>query len=123
MRQRLDSANQCDNASLPSNFYYGDSSNHVEHSEDLSAYDQKPIIGMVETPGPQLQAEQNVCDLPEQNEINMRPLENEYLFESNNNVDTGDVNYLLDEPYLDATDNLPFNDGLYLEAKDRKSVV
>ncbi|KAJ0102174.1 hypothetical protein Patl1_06002 [Pistacia atlantica] len=116
--QKLDSANQSDNAYLPSNFYYGDSSNHVEHSEDLSNYDQKPIIGVGETPVPQLQVEQNFCDLPEQYEFNARPVENEYIIESNNNVGPGDVNYLLDEPYLDATDNLPFNDGLYLEAND-----
>ncbi|XP_044508922.1 NAC domain-containing protein 78-like isoform X2 [Mangifera indica] len=116
--QKLDSTNHSDNAFPPSNFYYGNSSNHVEHSENLSDFDQKPITVLGETLVPQLQVEQNLGDLPEQYEINTRAVENEYIIESNNNVDPGDVNYLLDEPYLDATDNPPFNDGLFLETND-----
>ncbi|KAJ4720694.1 NAC domain containing protein [Melia azedarach] len=116
--QNPEVANQSENALHPLNLYYGDSSNHVEHSRDLSADDQKPMIGMDENQhDSELRAEQKFSDMPRQYEMDTRQVKDEYI-ESSNNVRAGGVNYLLDEPYLDATDNPPFSDGLYLEAND-----
>ncbi|KAK2634125.1 hypothetical protein Ddye_028917 [Dipteronia dyeriana] len=118
--QNVDIAIQSENAR---NFFYGDSSNFVEHSRDLSENEQKPIIGTRETRGLELQVGQQLSDLPEQYEVDTRPVKDEYVVESSNNVDPGDVNYLLDEPFMDATANLPFNDGLYLEANDLSNTI
>ncbi|KAK4835381.1 hypothetical protein QYF36_009015 [Acer negundo] len=122
LEQNVDIAIQSENA-RPLNFFYGDSSNFVEHSRDLSENEQKPIIGTRETRGPELQVGQQFSDLPEQYEMDNRPVKDEFVVESSNNADPGDVNYLLDEPFMDATANLPFNDGLYLEANDLSNTI
>ncbi|TXG49415.1 hypothetical protein EZV62_025290 [Acer yangbiense] len=122
LEQNVDIAIQSENA-CPLNFFYGDSSNFVEHSRDLSENEQKPIIGTRETRGPELQVGQQFSDLPEQYEMDTRPVKDEFVVESSNNADLGDVNYLLDEPFMDATANLPFNDGLYLEANDLSNTI
>ncbi|KAK3228363.1 hypothetical protein Dsin_000244 [Dipteronia sinensis] len=122
LEQNVDIAIQSENA-RPLNFFYGDSSNFVEHSRDLSENEQKPIIGTRETRGPELQVGQQFSDLPEQYEMDTRPVKDEFVVESSNNADPGDGNYLLDEPFMDATANLPFNDGLYLEANDLSNTI
>ncbi|KAK0592279.1 hypothetical protein LWI29_016436 [Acer saccharum] len=122
LEQNVDIAIQSENA-RPLNFFYGDSSNFVEHSRDLSENEQKPIIGTRETRGLELQVGQQFSDLPEQYEMDTRPVKDEFVVESSNNADPGDVNYLLDEPFMDATANLPFNDGLYLEANDLSNTI
>ncbi|KAL5733593.1 hypothetical protein ACOSQ2_033285 [Xanthoceras sorbifolium] len=122
LEQIVDIAIQSENAP-PLNFFYGDSSNFVEHSRDLSENEQKPIIGTRETRGPELRVGQQFSDLPEQYEMDTRSVKDEYVVESSNNVDPNDVNYLLDEPFMDATAHPPFGDGLYLEANDLSNTI
>lgn len=112
--QNIDVANQSENAPRHLNFYHGESSNHVEHSRDLSADNQKRMIGMGAT--------RHNSELQDQYEMNGRPVKDEYI-DSSNGVNAGDVNYFLNEPYLDATDNAQFSDGLYLEANDLSSTA
>lgn len=107
--QNIDVANQSENAPRHLNFYHGESSNHVEHSRDLSPDNQKPMIGVGAT-----QHNSEVVDA--------RPVKDEYI-DSSNGVNAGGVNYFLNEPYLDATDNPQFSDGLYLEANDLSSTA
>lgn len=112
--QNIDVANQSENAPRHLNFYHGESSNHVEHSRDLSADNQKRMIGMGAT--------RHNSELQDQYEMNGRPVKDEYI-DSSNGVNAGGVNYFLNEPYLDATDNAQFSDGLYLEANDLSSTA
>lgn len=107
--QNIDVANQSENAPRHLNFYHGESSNHVEHSRDLSPDNQKPMIGVGAT--------QHNSEL-----MDARPVKDEYI-DSSNGVNAGGVNYFLNEPYLDATDNPQFSDGLYLEANDLSSTA
>lgn len=107
--QNIDVANQSENAPRHLNFYHGESSNHVEHSRDLSPDNQKPMIGVGAT--------QHNSEL-----MDARPIKDEYI-DSSNGVNAGGVNYFLNEPYLDATDNPQFSDGLYLEANDLSSTA
>ncbi|KAH9768600.1 NAC domain-containing protein 78 [Citrus sinensis] len=107
--QNIDVANQSENALRHLNFYHGESSNHVEHSRDLSPDNQKPMIGVGAT--------QHNSEL-----MDARPVKDEYI-DSSNGVNAGGVNYFLNEPYLDATDNPQFSDGLYLEANDLSSTA
>ncbi|KAL9419150.1 hypothetical protein AB3S75_036994 [Citrus x aurantiifolia] len=107
--QNIDVANQSENAHRHLNFYHGESSNHVEHSRDLSPDNQKPMIGVGAT--------QHNSEL-----MDARPIKDEYI-DSSNGVNAGGVNYFLNEPYLDAIDNPQFSDGLYLEANDLSSTA
>lgn len=61
-------------------------------------------------------------ELQDQYEMNGRAVKDEYI-DSSNGVNAGGVNYFLNEPYLDATDNAQFNDGLFLEANDLSSTA
>nr|UBT01611.1 NAC transcription factor 06 [Litchi chinensis] len=122
LEQNVDIAIQSEDAPPPS-FFYGDSSNFVEHSRDFSENERKPIIGTRETRGPELLVGQQFSDLPEQYEMDSRSVKNEYVVESGNNVDPGELNYLLEEPFMDATANPPFSDGLYLEANDLSNTI
>lgn len=49
---------------------------------------------------------------------NANPVKHEFMSEPSNSVNAEDVDYLLDEPIVTATDNLQFNDGAFLEASD-----
>lgn len=46
------------------------------------------------------------------------PVKHEFMSEPSNSMSTEDVDYLLDEPVITATDNLQFSDGAFLEASD-----
>ncbi|KAL4621591.1 hypothetical protein ACB092_06G239900 [Castanea dentata] len=123
----------------PLNFYYGETSNHAEHSGEFIEDDQKPIIGTGETFEPQFD---QFLNIPEQYEMGTNPVKDEYyvessnnvnpaevnfslggFIESSNNVNPAEVNYSLDEFYMDAADNAPMGDGLYLEANDLSNPV
>ncbi|KAJ6901767.1 hypothetical protein NC651_019514 [Populus alba x Populus x berolinensis] len=110
-----------ENTALPQNFYYGEASNYVEQPRDLSEDDLKPMLrGAENRHGPSLPAEENL-DLPGQYETDA--VKNEYNAEPMNNVNAVDVNYLFDESYLDALNNLPQSEGLFLEANDLSNPV
>uniref|UniRef100_A0A2N9IUB6 NAC domain-containing protein n=1 Tax=Fagus sylvatica TaxID=28930 RepID=A0A2N9IUB6_FAGSY len=104
----------------PLNFYYGETSNHVEHSGEFIEGDQKPIIGTGETSEPQ---HDQFIFVPEQYGMDTKPVKDEYFVESSNNVNPAEVNYPLDELYMDATENPLLGDGLYLEANDLSNPV
>ncbi|XP_048232189.1 NAC domain-containing protein 78 [Ricinus communis] len=122
--QNFDVAVVSDNAALPVNFYHGETSNYVEQSGNSSGDDKKPVI---DRGGAQycsdLPDDKVLFSFPEQYEIDAKSVRHEYIAESSNNVDATDDNYLLDEPFLDATDNPPFNEGLFLEANDLSNPV
>ena len=102
------------------NFYFGETSNHAEHSGEFIEDDQKPIIGTGETSEPQYD---QFLNIPEQYGMDTNPIKDEYYVESSNNVNPAEVNYSLDEFYMDAADNAPMGDGLYLEANDLSNPV
>ncbi|XP_010552948.1 PREDICTED: NAC domain-containing protein 78-like [Tarenaya hassleriana] len=127
---------------LPSNFYHGESSNNIEsgnYSEsgnyiqpgnyvDTSCYfaqptdsseeDQKPIIRTGEIqPVLVLPDEQIDCDVQEENTDNFQTPNNIFSAETSYSG-IPDDNYLLQEPLMDPDNNLPLNDGLYLETDD-----
>ncbi|KAJ6317417.1 hypothetical protein OIU76_013036 [Salix suchowensis] len=86
-----------ENTALPQNFYYGEASNYVEQPRDFSEDDLKPMLrGAENRHGPSVPAEENL-DLPGQYETNAS--------------------------YLDALNNLPPSEGLFLEANDLSKPV
>lgn len=130
LEQKLDISIPPENAPLPMNFYHGDNSNYTEDSRNFIDENQKPLIGTREVfCGSELPNGQEAFGLPEQYEMDTK-LENadylvksEYLVESTTNVNPVEDDYLLDEPYFDATDNLPFDDGFFLETNDLSEPV
>ncbi|KAB5544088.1 hypothetical protein DKX38_012200 [Salix brachista] len=119
--QNFDTGITSENTALPQNFYYGEASNYVEQPRDFSEDDLKPMLrGAENRHGPSVPAEENL-DLPGQYETNA--VKNEYATEPINNVNAVDENYLFDESYLDALNNLPPSEGLFLEANDLSKPV
>lgn len=106
-------------APIPFSFYYGETSNNGEHSGDLVEDDIKLLTGIEEAS--ELAGRQTYVNLPEQCEMDQRPVKDEYFSETSNN--RNHVEYLLDEQYLDATENLPFCEGLFLETDDLSNPI
>ncbi|GMH07886.1 hypothetical protein Nepgr_009726 [Nepenthes gracilis] len=93
----------------PLNFYHEDSSNDVEDSRDLTV----------------------------QSERDRNAVKNEYILEQNTGANHAAANYFsaeqsvngagnmpfVDESYMDAVTNAPFDDGLFLEANDLSEPV
>lgn len=103
------------------NFYYGDTSNHVENYGEFIEDYQKPIIGFGETS--ELRHDQELVHIPEQYGMDTKLVKDEYFVEPSNGMDSAKLNYSVDEPYLNATDNHPLGDGLYLESNDLSNPV
>lgn len=51
--------------------------------------------------------------------MDLRPVKDEYFIDINGNL----VDYLLDEQYVDATENLPLGEALFLEADDLSNTI
>lgn len=113
-----------ENDPLPLNFYYGDCSKYAEDSREFNENEQKPFIGMEENHcGSELPNDQKIFDLSEQYEVDPKSVKDEYYVEQSNDVNSVEVDYLLDEPYLDASENLAFEDGFFLETDDLSNPV
>ncbi|EOA19721.1 hypothetical protein CARUB_v10003768mg [Capsella rubella] len=105
--------------------YVVDSGGYFEQPVETFEEDKKPIIrdGSIQ-PCSLFPEDQIGCGVQDENAVNN-------LDSSNNNVfdaDTCysdipiDTNYLPDEPFMDPNNNLPLNDGLYLETNDLSCV-
>ncbi|CAA0400608.1 unnamed protein product [Arabidopsis thaliana] len=97
-----------------------DSGGYFEQPIETFEEDRKPIIreGSIQ-PCSLFPEEQIGCGVQDENVVNLES--------SNNNVFVADTcysdipidhNYLPDEPFMDPNNNLPLNDGLYLETND-----
>lgn len=110
----------------PFNFYYGETSNSIEQSDNYIEDDQKPAVGICETS--ELPDGQKFFVLPDECGLHDRLVKHEYLAESSNDaganaadeVDAGDVDgrYVLNEPFYSTSDNLSFSDELLLEPNE-----
>ncbi|XP_065870251.1 NAC domain-containing protein 78 [Euphorbia lathyris] len=109
---------------LPVNYYHGETSNYPEHSGNTAGDDHKPIIDRGETQYvSDLPNGQNLFILPGQYEIDAKSVRHEYIAESSNKADAVDNDYLLDEPFMDASNDPPFSEGLFLETSDLSNPV
>ncbi|XP_034928703.1 NAC domain-containing protein 78 [Populus alba] len=119
--QNFDGGITSENTALPLNFYYGETSNHVEQPSNFSDNDIKPVIrGAENRNGPAPSADQNL-DLPGQYELDADT--KEHNVEPINIVNALNANYLFDESYLDALGDLPQSEGFFLEANDLSKPV
>ncbi|KAJ7974991.1 NAC domain containing protein [Quillaja saponaria] len=107
-----------ESAPLPSNFYHGESSNYVGHSQIYSEEEQKPVMGAVGTS--ELRSE-HFLDLPEQYAMATKLEKDECVSEPNNNGFPLHSDYSVDELYKDAIGNPQVGDGSFLETNDLKN--
>lgn len=99
-----------------------DVSNQKESSSTVDA--QKLLLGV---PGHQCEPEQSddksLFDLPDSYDADGKPLKHEYVGESSKTGNSEEVDYLLDEPWLDTFDNLQSGDGGFIETDDLSNPV
>lgn len=109
---------------LPLSFYYEDSSSHFQEPLVSDNDNQKLLVDVGENySAPEQPNGQNLFDLPVQNGMYTNPVRYEYIGEPSHSVNSEDADYLLDDPFLDATDNPPFDEGAFLEANDLSNSV
>ncbi|KAL8193153.1 hypothetical protein R6Q57_027057 [Mikania cordata] len=93
----------------------GDVSTEMIDSQNLLAGEVQPQADQEDKP--------KLFDLPVQNELDPTSVKHEYISETSNTEDF-DVDYLLDEPYFDAsTGDFKFEENSFLEADDLKNDV
>lgn len=103
-----------ESAGLPLNFYHGECSSYPEHSQEFTE-DQKPVVGIAES----LEPQHDLClDKPGQYAVDSKPVKDGIDGEANDDRNPLNYNYVCDELYLDATDNIFVDDGSFLEAND-----
>ncbi|KGN52230.1 NAC domain-containing protein 53 [Cucumis sativus] len=110
----------------PFNYYYGETSNSIEQSDNYIEDDQKPAVGICETS--ELPDGQKFFVLPDECGLHDRLVKHEYLAESSNDaganaadeVNAGDMDgrYVLNEAFYSTSDNLSFSDELLLEPNE-----
>ncbi|KAI8030987.1 NAC domain-containing protein 78 [Camellia lanceoleosa] len=124
LEQILDAEIPAEDVPPPLSFYYGDDGNQVQELVDFVDDAQKLLVATDESycvPG---QPDgQKLFDLPAQTNMDTKPVRHEYIGEPSNAVNSVDVDYLLDEPFMDAIVNTPFDEGLFLETNDLSNPI
>ncbi|KAL6552735.1 hypothetical protein OROHE_008099 [Orobanche hederae] len=69
------------------------------------------------------QEDDNLYDIRAPDEMDVRAVKHEYIGESSKSRDHDDLDYLLDEPFVDAPDSLPYGNEGFLEANDLTNPV
>ncbi|XP_059628377.1 NAC domain-containing protein 78-like [Cornus florida] len=108
-------------APVPSN-YYVDFDNYVEESKTVVNDAEKLSVGISENHGLEQLDGQKVLDLPAQNDLDAKSVENECIGESSNPWNPELADYLLDEPFFDAINDQPF-DGEFIETDDLSNTI
>ncbi|XP_022841472.1 NAC domain-containing protein 53-like isoform X2 [Olea europaea var. sylvestris] len=108
-----------DIAPLPLNTNSIDNTSYEEETSKSSSGAQQRMVDMVEHKNePEKHDDQNLYDLPASYDTVVKPVRHEYMVESSEPGNFEDVDYLLDEPFLDASDNVQYSDGGFVETND-----
>ncbi|XP_009771991.1 NAC domain-containing protein 78 isoform X1 [Nicotiana tabacum] len=110
--QILGTETTLNSAPLPLDYCYGEngSSEETNNSSDAQNWLQQPD-------------ELKPIDLAVQQNVDVDPVMHEYIGESSKNVNSEDVDYLLHEPTVNATDDLQFKEEAFLEANDLSNPI
>ncbi|XP_052199338.1 NAC domain-containing protein 53-like isoform X2 [Diospyros lotus] len=124
LEQILDAEILSDEVPVPSSFYYVDNNSHTQEPVNLVDDTKNLLVVTGENYCPSEQPDgQILFDLPVQNDMNVKPVKHEYIGEPSNTVNTVDIDYLLDEPFLDASSDPPFDEGAFLETNDLSNPI
>ncbi|XP_022865033.1 NAC domain-containing protein 53-like [Olea europaea var. sylvestris] len=105
-----------DVTTFPLNFYSVEDGSNGKESTTVDS--QKLLLGV---PKYQCEPEQSddkkLCDIPDSYDVDGKLLKHEYIGESSK-TGNSEVDYLLDETWLDAFDNIQSDDGGFIETND-----
>lgn len=108
-----------DFAPLPLNYYFGENTHVVDETTESGDDSQKLSAGSGEYDyGNNQLEEQKPFHLPVQYDMQETPVKHEFIAESSKTANPQGMDYLLDEPYIDAAENFQFGDGAFLETND-----
>ncbi|KAL3523519.1 hypothetical protein ACH5RR_016353 [Cinchona calisaya] len=111
-------------SNVPLHFYSEGNASCGEENVDSSSDSHKLLVGTGEYQCvPEQSEDHKSYNLPVQYDMDVKRVKHEYIGESSKTVNAEDVNYLLDEPYMDAWDYPQFEDGAFLEANDLTNPV
>ncbi|KAL2454607.1 NAC domain-containing protein 53 [Abeliophyllum distichum] len=111
-----------DGAPLPLNFYSVEDGSNGKESTTVHA--QKLLLGVPEDQcGPEQSDYQRLYDMPDSYDIDGKPVKHEYIGESSKTGNSEEVDYLLDEPWLDTFDNIQSGDGGFIETNDLSNPI
>ncbi|XP_027104902.2 NAC domain-containing protein 78-like [Coffea arabica] len=111
-------------SNLPLEFYSGENVRGGEETTGSNNDSQNHLVGAGEyNCVPEQSDDQNSYNLPVHYDLHQKAVKREYIGEPSNALDAENVNYLLDEPYMDALDNLQFDDGAFLETNDLSNPI
>ncbi|PSR98870.1 NAC domain-containing protein [Actinidia chinensis var. chinensis] len=109
---------------LPFSFYYGDDSSNVQKHVDFVDGAQKLLVPDSESYySPEQPTDTKLLDFPVENHMVTTPVKDEYTGEPSNTVNSVDADYLLDEPFFDATSYFPFGFEEFLETNDLSNPI
>ncbi|KAJ8759114.1 hypothetical protein K2173_004121 [Erythroxylum novogranatense] len=111
-----------EDGAVPLNSYNFETNNNVEHLRNFGEYDLKPILGSGEKYGPDI-PNKELLILPGLHEMEEKTLKDEFVEISSNKVNDDHFSNLLDNPFLDASDDPTVNEGFFLEANDLSNPV
>ena len=101
-------------------YHQGDNVNSADVSSETI---DNPESVLVDQPQANNEDGPKLFDLPVQNELDPTSVKHEYIAEISNDVDY-DVDYLLDEPYFDASiGDLQFDGNSFFESDDLQTEV
>ncbi|GMP68552.1 hypothetical protein CsSME_00028137 [Camellia sinensis var. sinensis] len=124
LEQILDADIPLEHVPLPLSFNYEDNSSHVQKPVDFVDHAQKLLVGMGESYCvPEQPDGQKLFDLPVQKDMDAESVKHENIGEASYSVNAVDEDYLLDEPFFDATGNTLFDDGAFLETNDLSNPI
>ncbi|XP_043706133.1 NAC domain-containing protein 53-like [Telopea speciosissima] len=129
LEQNIDMGAPSENVPLSLKFYYEDGCNPLEQAEGFLTDDQKALNGGAGKDDlPELSEEQKFFDLPEQYQMDLLPLKDEYFVELNDLLYPIDGDHIADNPVNDemkSSDpyNFPVDDGSFLEINDLQEPV
>ncbi|XP_011076897.1 NAC domain-containing protein 53 isoform X1 [Sesamum indicum] len=107
-----------DTSPLPLKFQPADGSYGEETAESVNDTQQLLVNAGEQYCEAEQHEDKNFYDLPAPYDMTVRAVKHEYIGESSKSGNSDDLDYLLDEPFLDSSDNLQYGNGGFIESND-----
>ncbi|KAL0305282.1 UNVERIFIED_CONTAM: NAC domain-containing protein 53 [Sesamum angustifolium] len=118
LEQILGSDVPSDTSPLPLKFQPADGSYGEETAESVNDTQQLLVNAGEQYSEAEQHEDKNFYDLPAPYDMAVRAVKHEYIGESSKSGNSDDLDYLLDEPFLDSSDNLQYGNGGFIESND-----
>lgn len=103
---------------IPSNFQPADGS-FIEETVESVHNDPKPLLDAGDQYcEPEQHEDKNLYDLPGPYDMGVRAVKHEFIGESSKSENSDELDFLLDEPFQENADDLPYGNVGFIEASD-----